>query len=241
VAALTRGLVGQGLRTARDPARLRSGARVGMRGAERLAHLATIPPKPRIAVSGPIGTAKQVTWTDRQEGTPLESVRVMVPVNLRPLDEPLTSDLGNVFGEYVVTLPTGVMRPRQRLTRMHQIIEELKDSPEAFVAYLTLVAIGWLPEPVEDLSTRLFSGKVVATVSNVPGPRTPVTLAGTPVSGIIGWVPAAGDVGLGVSMFSYDDRVLIGLLADVLLIPDLDRLSAHVTDSLADLTAALPQ
>ncbi len=170
-----------------------------------------------------------------EEGTPLESVRVMVPVNLRPLDQPLTSDLGNVFGEYVVTLPTGALSPAQRLERMHDIIEELKDSPEAVVAYLTLVAIGWMPDQVEDLSTKLFSGKVVATVSNVPGPRTQVHIAGTPVTGIIGWVPGAGDVGLGVSMFSYNDRVTMGLIADAQLIPDLDRLVTHLVHSVADL------
>lgn len=173
-----------------------------------------------------------------EEGTPLDIVRVMVPVNLRPLDQPLASDLGNVFGEYVVTLPTGEFEPLARLARMRQITEDLKDSPEAIVAYLTLVAIGWMPDQVEDLTTKLFSAKVIATVSNVPGPRKPVTLAGTPVTGIIGWVPGAGDVGLGVSMFSYNDHVLIGLIADAQLIPDLDRLTTHLTDSLADLAAA---
>lgn len=170
-----------------------------------------------------------------EEGTPLDTVRVMVPVNLRPLDRPLPSDLGNVFGEYVVTLPTGAMAPLERLARMRSITEDLKDSPEAFVAYLTLVAIGWAPDQVEDLSTKLFSGKVVATVSNVPGPRAQVTLAGTPVVGIIGWVPAAGDVGLGVSMFSYNDHVLVGLIADALLIPDLHRLAGYLATSLDDL------
>jgi len=162
----------------------------------------------------------------------------MVPVNLRPLDEPLAADLGNVFGEYVVTLPTGEMPPADRLQRMHSIIEELKGSPEAIVAYFTLIAIGLMPDPVEDLSTRLFSGKVVATVSNVPGPKGQVHLACTPVSGIIGWVPGAADVGLGVLMFSYDDRVLMGLIADAQLIPDLDRRASHLVASLEDLDAA---
>ncbi len=271
-AELTMTLAGHGLGLLRHPARLLSSATTTVRGARRLAHLATIPQKPRSALAGQIGTAKHVTWTDplplptikavsrsagvtvndvllsvladalgrylTEEGTPLDSVRVMVPVNLRALDQPLTSDLGNVFGEYVVTLPTGAMRPAERLVRMHEIIEELKGSPEAVVAYLTLVAIGWMPDPIEDLSTRLFSGKVVATVSNVPGPRSQVSLAGVPVTGIIGWVPGAGDVGLGVSMFSYTDNVVIGLIADATLIPDLDRLTSHLIESLADLTAA---
>ena len=270
--AAARGVVSQGLRTIRDPARVVTAAADGGRGLQRLVHLATIPQKPRSALAGQVGAKKQVTWTLpwpltsikdisrsagvtvndvllsvladalsrylAEEETPLESVRVMVPVNLRPLDRPLSADLGNAFGEYVVTLPTGDMEPLERLARMREITEGLKDSPEAVVAYLTLIAIGLSPGPVEDLSTRLFSGKVVATVSNVPGPRSQVTLAGTPVIGIIGWVPAAGDVGLGVSMFSYDGHVLVGLIADALLIPDLDRLAGHFTESLTDLAEA---
>ena len=96
------------------------------------------------------------------------------------LDRPLSADLGNAFGEYVVTLPTGDMEPLERLARMREITEGLKDSPEAVVAYLTLIAIGLSPGPVEDLSTRLFSGKVVATVSNVPGPRSQGDLGRNP-------------------------------------------------------------
>lgn len=174
----------------------------------------------------------------RENDTPLDQVRVMVPVNLRPLDEPLSSDLGNVFGQYVVTLPTAACGPLERLGQMHANIEEIKRSPEAVVAYLTLVALGVLPSQVEDLSTRFFSGKVAATVSNVPGPQTPITIAGTEVSGVIGWVPGAGAVALGVSMFSYNGRVLIGLIADEAVIPDLGRLQELLDESFADLLAA---
>ncbi|MEZ5118761.1 MAG: wax ester/triacylglycerol synthase family O-acyltransferase [Candidatus Nanopelagicales bacterium] len=268
-ADLARGIASQSVQTVRRPARLVSATTSTVRGARRLVHLATIPAKPRSALSGDIGPTKRVTWTTAwrlpqlkaisrsagvtvndvllsvladalgryltEQGTPLDHVRVMVPVNLRALDRPLINDLGNVFGEYVVTLPTGPMTPSARLARMNQIIRELKDSPEAVVAYLTLVAIGYLPEQIEDLSTRLFSGKIVATVSNVPGPTTQVRLAGTPVSGIIGWVPAAGNVGLGVSMFSYADRVVIGLITDTTLIPDAQRLVDLLHAALVDL------
>ena len=55
--------------------------------------------------------------------------------------------------------------------------------------------------------------------------------------GIIGWVPGAGNVGLGVSMFSYAGDVVIGVIADATLIPDLDRLTSHLTESLADLAS----
>ena len=54
-------------------------------------------------------------------GHPLDAVRVMVPVNLRPLDQPPTADLGNVFGEFIVSLPTGEM-PTTSVEPYHAIV-----------------------------------------------------------------------------------------------------------------------
>jgi hypothetical protein len=48
-------------------------------------------------------------------------------------------------------------------------------------------------------------------------------------------VPAAGNVGLGVSMFSYADRVVIGLITDTTLIPDAQRLVDLLHCALVDL------
>jgi len=51
-------------------------------------------------------------------------------------------------------------------------------------------------------------------------------------------VPGAGAVALGVSMFTYNGRVLIGLIADEDVIPDLSRLQELLDDSFADLLQA---
>lgn len=168
-----------------------------------------------------------------ERGTPLQDVRVMVPVNLRPLDAPLPPELGNEFGFYFVDLPTGSMPPRERLTETHRRLEEIKGSPEALVAFGVLAGLGASPKVVEDIGVAFFGSKAAGVVTNVPGPRQPVYLAGARVAGLIGWVPRAGDMGFGVSISSYAGQVTVGFSTDADLMPDPDRLQALVMAQVA--------
>lgn len=172
-----------------------------------------------------------------ERGTPLPDVRVMVPVNLRPLDAPLPPELGNEFGFYFVDLPTGSMSPRERLAEMHRRVEEIKGSPEALVAFGVLAGLGASPKVVEDIGVAFFGSKAAGVVTNVPGPRRPVYLAGARVDGLVGWVPRAGDMGFGVSIFSYAGQVTVGFSTDADLMPDPNRLQALVLDQVATMLA----
>jgi hypothetical protein len=51
-------------------------------------------------------------------------------------------------------------------------------------------------------------------MTNVPGPRQPLYLAGAPVRQMMFWVPQSGDIGVGVSILSYDGTVQFGLITD---------------------------
>ena len=57
-------------------------------------------------------------------------------------------------------------------------------------------------------------------LTNVPGPREPVYMAGSPVRGVLVWAPCSGSVGMSVSVFSYDGEVTVGFLTDAGLVPD---------------------
>ena len=165
-----------------------------------------------------------------ERNSELPKVRVMVPVNLRPLDAQLPPELGNDFGFYFVDLPTGPMDPAERLAHMHRQIEDIKGSPEAVVAFGVLAGLGASPKVVEDLGIAFFGSKAAGVVTNVPGPREPVFLAGARVDGLVGWVPRAGDMGFGVSIFSYAGQVTVGFSTDASLIPDPHRLQELVLE-----------
>lgn len=178
------------------------------------------------ALSGALGSYLE------ERGTPLAKVRVMLPVNLRPLDRPLPAELGNDFGFYFADLPTAPMSPTQRLAIMHRNVEQIKGSPEALVSFGVLAGLGAMPKLVEDLGVAFFGSKAAGVVTNVPGPREAVTLAGARVSGMTAWVPRGGDMGFGVAIFSYADQVVVGFSTDAGLMPDPHRLQELVCEQL---------
>ncbi len=150
------------------------------------------------------------------------NLRALVPVNLRPLDD--VSDLGNRFGLVLLSLPVGMEKPRQRLEELKHRMKALKQSPEAAVAFGILGAMGLTPADMANRLTRFFGTKASAVMTNVPGPRAPLYMAGQAVQGIMFWVPAPGRLGLGVSIFSYAGSVLIGIATDARRVPDPDTL-----------------
>jgi WS/DGAT/MGAT family acyltransferase len=154
----------------------------------------------------------------------VEQIRAFVPFNLRPLDRPLPASLGNKFGLVFLPLPVGARTPSLRLRRVKRHMDEIKQSPEGAVAYGVLEAMGRAPAQVESAILDLFSAKGTAVITNVPGPREPVYLAGTPVSAVAVWAPTSGSVSMSVSIFSYDGRVTVGIMADAGLVPDPETL-----------------
>jgi hypothetical protein len=57
-------------------------------------------------------------------------------------------------------------------------------------------------------------------MTNVPGPRQPLTFCGRSVKQMMFWVPQSGDIGMGVSILSYAGGVQFGLVTDARMCPD---------------------
>lgn len=168
-------------------------------------------------------------------------VPVLVPVDLRPPDKPLPRELGNNFGFFFVDLPVAAAGPRERLEVAHARAEELKSSPEALVTLGVLAGLGISPGPVEDFGVAFFVTKASGLVTNVPGPQQPIYFAGAKVDGVIGWVPRGGDMTFGISIFSYNRTVTVGVSTDAATIPDPEALVAGFEDELDVLSAAVAQ
>jgi WS/DGAT/MGAT family acyltransferase len=170
-------------------------------------------------------------------GEPVD-VRAFIPVNLRPLDEPIPRELGNRFGLVFLQLPVHEAEPRRRLKELKRRMDALKRSPEAAVTFGLLGVVGLMPTAVEQRIIEVLGPRGTLVMTNVPGPRHAVYLAGTRLAGLMFWVPQAAKVALGVSIFSYAGQVTVGVSVDAGLVPDPHRLVSAFQDELRALAAA---
>lgn len=170
------------------------------------------------------------------ESTSGLELHAMVPVNLRP-DPSTDATLGNRFGLIVLGLPIGIEDPLERVKAVRQRMQRLKRTPEAAVTYGLLHGMGWAPQRVEDVAVRFFAKKASLVLTNVPGPRQQMKLAGIPITRMMFWVPQASRVGLGLSIFSYAGDVTVGVLSDAGVVPFPDALVADLHAELVALEA----
>ncbi len=159
---------------------------------------------------------------DRIEGV---EIRALVPVDMR--GEHQAAELGNRFGIIAVELPAGIENPLQRLAEVHRRMKELKESLEPPVTLGLFMVLGYAPKIVQDRLFNLLLSRATAVMTNVPGPRHPLYLTGQEIKQLLFWVPLSGDLGMGVSILSFNDMVQFGLITDAALVPDPEAIIAH--------------
>jgi len=171
-------------------------------------------------------------------GDDFDEVHALVPFNLRPLDRPLPRELGNRFGLVLLGLPVGIEDPVARLAEVKRRMDAIKDSHEGVFAYGILSVMGRTPVQLEERLIDFFTAKGSMVLTNVPGPRKQLSLAGTPLGGVLVWAPCSGSVGMSVSVFSYAGKVTVGFLTDAGLVPDPQALADGFREELLALARA---
>jgi WS/DGAT/MGAT family acyltransferase len=185
-----------------------------------------------VLVSAATGALRRYLRARGDDVSGLE-IRAAVPVNLRPLDE--AHKLGNQFGLVLAPLPVGIADPRRRLLETKRRMDELKSSMQPAVAFGMLNALGLAPPALQSVALDFFGAKSSLVLTNVPGPRQRLYLAGQRLERVMFWVPQSGRLGLGVSILSYAGEVMVGVVSDAGLIPDPQRIVAGFEAELARL------
>ncbi len=194
-------------------------------------HGATINDVLMSAVAGALGR-----YIEEHERPPRDlELGAMVPVNLRPLEQ--AHRLGNYFGLVMAPLPVGVEHPLDRLRATKRHMDQLKRSREPVLTFGILHGLGMLSRRLEAPFVRFFAAKCSAVMTNVPGPREELHIAGIPIRRLVFWVPQSGGLGLGISVMSYAGQVFVGVMTDASLVPDPERIVATFEEELEALEA----
>jgi WS/DGAT/MGAT family acyltransferase len=171
-----------------------------------------------VLIAAVSGALRQYLISEGDSPEGIEDVRVTVPVNLRPLEH--AKDLGNHFGLVFLSLPLSMDSPLERLYLVNDRMNELKSSKQAAVTLGFLAALGMGPSAVQKPVLDMLSKKATAVLTNVPGPQEPIYMAGSKMKQMMFWVPQNGQIGLGISILSYNGNVFFGLIADRRLVAD---------------------
>lgn len=172
--------------------------------------------------------------------TQVEQLSWLMPVSLMPFDGKLPSKLGNKFALVMFAMPIGMRDPVALIKETHERTTRLKHSVEPIAAFGFQRIVAESPTPIARRITDYFAGKTVGQLSNVPGPRVTMKLAGMPLRSILGWVPTSSDQPLGICLFSYDGTINLGVATDARMIPDPLHLTELIEGHLDNLVTTRP-
>lgn len=165
----------------------------------------------------------------------VDEIHWLVPVSLVPMDKNLPAELGNHFSLVFLPMPLGIEDPDHLVDAVRARMTRLKESAEPVVSFGLQWMVAESPTAIAVRLTNLFANKAVGVLTNVPGPKSPMSLAGVPVAGMLGWAPTSGDQPMSLSIFSYNGKINIGIAADAHLIPDPDLIAQYIEEEYAAL------
>ena len=172
-------------------------------------------------------------------------VRTMVPVSVRPRDERGVAigdgGMANRVSAMFAELPVGLSDPVARLEALSAQLANLKESRQA-VAGEALTSLSGFAPPVllalgARIATKAAQRNVSTVTTNVPGPQIPLYVLGRKMLRAYPYVPIAGQVRIGVAIFSYDGTVTFGITGDYDSAQDIDVLSEGIEEGMAELLA----
>ncbi len=183
--------------------------------------------------------SKALTEYLDEQGTPIDEVHWMVPVSLSPMDPGLPRTLGNDFALVFLSMPLGISDWTALLAEVSERTGRLKNSEEPAIAHELQRWMARAPKRMSVGLTNMFASKTVGVMTNVPGPTQPMLLCGAPAVGWIGFVPTSGDEPIGICVFSYNDKVFVGVTTDAHAIPDPEHVVELIKKHYADMVAQL--
>ncbi len=194
-----------------------------------------------------VGGALMEVLADNGE-RPTMSLTASVPVSSEPPPEPGQPPRrsGNKVSNLFVSLHTEIVDPLERLEAVHGSMVGAKSLHDATGSDLMETMLGYTPPRPYAWAMQRYSGLDVADlhrapvnviVSNVPGPREPLWVAGARLVEFFSAGPVLEGIALNVTAWSYIDAMDLMVTACARALPEPSRVSegmAHQLDLLTD-------
>jgi len=160
-------------------------------------------------------------------GADVRELRALVPVSIRGNDE---TALGNRIGLLAVPLPIGEPNPLMRLQAIQQRMDQIKADRRARLYPLLARVMTALPLNVAQRIGHQQTSRTNFVCTNVPGPKQACHFAGQLIERIYPYAPLVGDHPVAIALYSYCDKVHVGLDIDPMSMDDLP----HFRDALQE-------
>jgi diacylglycerol O-acyltransferase len=152
----------------------------------------------------------------------LTDIRVRVPVSLHHEGDAVA----NRDSFFSLALPLHIEDPVERLRFVHAETELRKSQHDAELADELLSHLS-KAQAMQRLVTRMNNSprRFAVCVSNVPGPRVPVSVTGLPVNSLVGLAEIGERHGLRVAAVSLHDNLSLGFCVDPALVPEVQSMA----------------
>jgi diacylglycerol O-acyltransferase len=146
------------------------------------------------------------------------------------------------------SIPTNVADPVERVRTVHQMMKGAKLVHNALGAEMLSSWTELTPPRPFAAFMRFYSRRGLASrhrppinlvISNVPGPKDVLEVAGARLVSIYSMGPILEGIGLNITVWSYNGSMNFGIVSCRELMPDLWRLTDYLHDALEELKKAV--
>jgi hypothetical protein len=168
-----------------------------------------------------------------RHGLQIDELAITMPISFRHADD---DPGGNQFSPARFTVPADVADPLERMQVLGGIARQWQGAPVRTVSSSIAFVLDKLPPPVTTAVLGSMLTGIDTVVTNVPGWREPMFLAGAEVVRQFGFAPTSG-AALNVALVSHGTVACVGIEVDLAAIPDdhvlVDALEEGFRDVLA--------